>query len=310
MRSFNLTLITALAFAGFSAAAPLHVGRHANSVSAGADASSAPTVPDVSSDIPSASSAAVSSASDVSSQVPSETSATIPTTSDISSEIPTETSATIPTTTDVSSQVPSETSATVPDTTNVPTETSTATSVPVPSSTDVPPPQTPGGGQLQTIQAVISAVTSAIQPIADQIQSSATSEAGVTVQQLMALLGQIKDQLSAAVDQIQGVTSNPMGTAFVAEGQALSIVDLANTIGSLFKMVVPALGAAMSASGQSKDTVVPMVTDIGTLLTQLVTAVMTMAGGLMAALMPIIGPIVPMMQNLNMGSVAHLFGIM
>ncbi|KIK96835.1 hypothetical protein PAXRUDRAFT_275867 [Paxillus rubicundulus Ve08.2h10] len=140
----------------------------------------------------------------------------------------------------------------------------------------------------------------------------AADTANATVAIIKPIVASIKGSIVAAIPQLQALVGQEVAIIFApVEGEVtLTVTELAKIIGTDLCLIFTALGAVLKvAFGEVSSDVLPILIDLGCTITELLEVVVTLVGGIVAPLVPLLAPIVGVLSVLELSNFAALLGL-
>ncbi|RPD56560.1 hypothetical protein L226DRAFT_567634 [Lentinus tigrinus ALCF2SS1-7] len=163
----------------------------------------------------------------------------------------------------------------------------------------------------QSIAVILTGVTAQLGP-ATQALKFVTSQ-NATVDACSGPIGEIKDILTGAVVELQGLVGKPVEVILHSvEGTALiTVEELGKLVAGLVVIVFEALGAVLKVAGATIDKALfDLLCVVGGLVGSLIALVLqlvgTVLGDLLAVVVPLIKTVVPFILHLNLAQVISL----
>ncbi|KAF9261149.1 hypothetical protein L218DRAFT_946334 [Marasmius fiardii PR-910] len=169
------------------------------------------------------------------------------------------------------------------------------------------------------IQQVTVQITTVIAPLTFLTSQNAT------VDVVTPILSEVKTILGGAVTEVTTIAGTATGatgglvgglvggllkTVFSLAGQVLSLADVAGLLATLLKVVFTALGVVLKVvSSADKAALQPILAEVAGLVADLLKVVLPLLGGLVGALIPLIGDVLTVVDALGVTDLFAALGL-
>ncbi|KAF8839799.1 hypothetical protein BDN67DRAFT_1012038 [Paxillus ammoniavirescens] len=161
-----------------------------------------------------------------------------------------------------------------------------------------------------SVAVIFNNVMIEITPYTEQLTYLVPENATVAI--ITPIVASIKSSLVAAIPQLQALVGQEVSIILApVEGEVtLTVTELAKIIGADLCIIFTALGAVLKVVlGEVRSEVLPILTDLGCTITELLEIVVTLVGGIVASLVPLLAPIVGVLSVLELDDFAALLGL-
>ncbi|KAG2130900.1 hypothetical protein DEU56DRAFT_740387 [Suillus clintonianus] len=161
-----------------------------------------------------------------------------------------------------------------------------------------------------SVAVVFTGIFTQIQPLTEQLAYINAENA--TVAAISPVVAQIKTQLTSAVSQLQAlIGQDPSVILAPVEGTVLmTVAELATLIAGDLCILFTALGAVLKVVvGDVRTEVLPMLADLGCDVTFILKIVVTLVGGIVASLSPLLAPVLAVIASLGLTDLLSLLGL-
>ncbi|KIM43480.1 hypothetical protein M413DRAFT_443400 [Hebeloma cylindrosporum] len=161
-----------------------------------------------------------------------------------------------------------------------------------------------------TLPEVFKTIVIKVNPIADKLKTAVSIKAEIDATVVVDLLHEIIDVLSVAVSEVQYIVDNPVDFVLSIDGVVLALDAVSAIVVTVLYVIFSTLRVVVSSvDGTVHDAVLPLVANIGALVTHLLTLALTLVPGLLVLLAAAVGGLVDTLYFLNIAGVVHVLGL-
>ncbi|KAG1736611.1 uncharacterized protein EDB91DRAFT_499589 [Suillus paluster] len=164
--------------------------------------------------------------------------------------------------------------------------------------------------ELPSVAVVFTTVFTQIQPLTNQLTYLTPQNASVAA--ISPVIAQIKTQLTGAVPQLQALVGQESSVilAPVDGVVSLTVAALATLIADVLTLLFTALGAVLSiVGGDVHAEILPLLTDLCGVVTSILQIVVTLVGGIIVSLLPLLVPVLSIIVSLGLTGLLSLLGL-